>query len=153
MALLVALKFCNLGLNLGCNYKNLCILILNSLSYLLNKFVAVFCTVLIYVTNVHYRFVGKQVKLFGNFLVLSVVKSYNTCRFALLKNLFIFYKDIIQFLGILVSTCLSLFLNFADAVFYCLKVFKLKLCINDLLVPYRVYRTVYVNNVRIIKTS
>ena len=56
-------------------------------------------------------------------------------------------------LSYFVASGLSLFLYFLNTAFYCFEVLQLKLCINDFFVAYRIYTTVDMGNIFIIKTT
>ena len=91
---------------------------------------------------IKHRLVGEQEQLARKFLLLFSLNHDRTGGFTLQKSLFIGIKHLKLHLRRLVTTCLCSLLSLCKPCLYGLKVFELKLIIDNLHVAHRVHRCV-----------
>ena len=94
--------------------------------------------------------VGIICSILGSFLVKT---EENATQQTLLKSLLVADKDVILTLCNLVTTGLSLLCNLCNTILYGLKIFELKLCVDNALVANRIYAAVYVSDIAILKAT
>ena len=153
LAVFVGFQFGDVGFGLGSYYQDFGVLVLYRLTYLLYVLVACGSTCFVYVAYVHHRFRREQEQVMRYFLFVFRFELYRACRFALLQCLFVAHQYIIGLFSCFVTSGLCLLLYALDTAFDGFQVFQLEFGINDFLVAYRIYRTVYVGHVFIIEAT
>ena len=106
----------------------------------------------IHIANVHHRLVGQQKQIFYIGL-FHPVQLQTTGRFPLLQNFFVPQQNVIGYPGTFITTGYRMVAYLVNAVFYGFQIFDLKFGIDDLFVPDRVYATIHMRNIVVVKTA
>ena len=72
---------------------------------------------------------------------------------SLFESILIFTKHLVSDLRLLVATCLRLLLHLGNTAVHRLQVFDLQLQVDNLLVAYRINRSIHVNNIIIVEAT
>ena len=99
-------------------------LILCCLPYGIHISISVYCRLVIHIADVHYRLVCKKEKVMCHSLFIRC-KLYSTARLAGFEGLLVSEKQFHELLGILVSTCIGLFLDLCKPAFHSFEVLDL----------------------------
>ena len=107
----------------------------------------------VYVANVQNGLVREQIQVFGHLLLLGVFEGYRAAGKAFQQGFTVTEQQLQEFLGFFVAARRGLFLHFLDAVFHRFQVFDLEFGVHHFFVADRVYRSVYVDDVAVVKAA
>ena len=89
----------------------------------------------------------------GDLLLVFCLEGHRTGTFALFQSFLEFYQYFVCLFGLLVTTCLRLFLHFRDAAVDGFKVFYLKFCVDDFLVADRIHLAVHMHDIIVVEAT
>src|SRR5690606_19099208 len=104
------------------------------------------------ITYIHYGLIGNKLQRFYKFGTVFLAYIKGPDRSTGFQALFDLQKDGFLFLGFLISG-LGGPLHFFQFLVHRLQILQLQFYVDGLLIPYGVYRTVYMHNVLVIKTA
>ncbi len=152
LALLISLQLGNLALSLSGDDKDLCALLLHSLTDSIDIGVALIDGSLIYIANINDRLTGEEEELLIQ-LSLSLGQLDSAKILSIHQGVLVAQEEIEQLLGIGILTAYRLLLALINALLHRLKILDLELSINNALVADGVYRTIDMSDVLVIETT
>ena len=105
------------------------------------------------IADIHDRLVGQQVQVLGHGFFIGILGNDRPAGFPFQQGCPVAFQQVQQFLGFLVRPDLGLFGHLGDAAFDGLQVLDLQFCIDNFLVPDRIYAAVDVDDVAVVKTT